>query len=83
MNIDYPEVTNIVVAKTCGCMKGKRKVAYQFLEEYHGLRMDKKDMLAAQLDAREKLLHYAKDPIDREAITKEIEELRLALDLMQ
>lgn len=83
MNIDYPEHENIVVAKTCGCKRGDRKVTYMFKEESHSLCIDRKDVLSAQLEACEKLLKYATDPFDKEAVAKEISELRLALDLIQ
>ena len=82
MNMDYPEHEAIAVAKTCGCKKGDRKVTYIFKEESHGLCIDRKDIMSAQLEACERLLKYAIDPVDKEAITKEISELKLVLDLM-
>ena len=83
MNIDYPENEEMAVAKTCGCKRGGRKVTYMFKEESLNLCVDRKDILSAQLLACEKLLKYATDPVDKEAISKEIMELRLALDLIQ
>lgn len=82
MNMDYPESTSIVIAKTCGCKANKRKVAYAFLNETHALCVDKKDLIAAQIEACEKLLKYATDEDDRTAVEKEIAELRMALDLL-
>jgi hypothetical protein len=82
MNLDYPEHDEIAVAKTCGCKKSGRKVTYMFKEESHSLCIDRKDILSAQLAACEKLSKYATDPADKEAVAKEITELRLALDLM-
>jgi hypothetical protein len=53
-----------------------------FLSEYHGLCLDRKDLVLAQLDACEKLLKYAKDRLEKDAIEKEIRDLKMALDLM-
>jgi hypothetical protein len=83
MNMDYPEHEEIAVAKTCGCKRSGRKVTYILKEESHSLCLDRKDILTAQLLACEKLIKYATDPADKEAVTKEIVELRLALDLIQ
>lgn len=82
MNIDYTEVPFTVVAKTCSCKDRKRKVSYLFLDAYHNLCMDKKDIVSAQLEACERLLKYARDQTDKNAIEKEIAELKMALDLM-
>lgn len=80
--MDYPESSSIVIAKTCGCRANRRKVAYAFLNETHALCIDKKDLIAAQIEACEKLLKYASDEDDRIAVQKEIAELRMALDLL-
>jgi hypothetical protein len=82
MNMDYPEHDEMAEARTCGCKRSGRKVTYMFKEESHSLCMDRKDILIAQLAACEKLLKYATDPADRDAVVKEIMELKLALDLM-
>jgi len=50
------------------------RLPYAFLSEYHGLCIDKKDLISAQLEACERLSKYADDPDDRSA--------RMALDLM-
>ncbi len=51
---------NMVVAKTCGCEKGrKQNVAYAFSDEFHSIYMDKKDIIKAEIDACESLLKYA------------------------
>lgn len=82
MNIITEEYDSPVTAKTCGCKQSKRKVTYAFLNETHSLCLDKKDLIAAQLEACEKLLKYATDDYDRMAVEQEINELRTALDLM-
>jgi hypothetical protein len=82
MNIAESEMPAIVAAKTCGCAEHKRKVTYAFQDAYHSLCIDKRDLLSAQLEACERLLRYATDDIDRNAIDKEITELRMTLDLM-
>lgn len=79
MNIVYSPLS--LVAKTCGCKENNR-VSYLFLEEPHGLCIDKKDLLEAQIHACETLLKYTKEPTETLAVQKEIEELRMARDLM-
>jgi hypothetical protein len=81
MNIVDSETVTMIVAKTCGCTD-KRRISYAFLQGYHDLCVDKKDIVSAQLEACERLLKYATDQIDRAALDKEIKELKMALDLM-
>ena len=55
MNIAETEGAFPIVAKTCGCReKNKRKVTYQFIDSYHSLCLDKKDIMYAELEACEK-----------------------------
>lgn len=83
MNIAGTEVSEIVVAKTCGCeKKNEQKVTYAFSNEFHSLCMDKKDVIEAEIQACERLLKYTKDASERSTVEKEIAELRMALDLM-
>jgi hypothetical protein len=82
MNIITYEYDSPIIAKTCGCKANKRKVTYGFLNESHSLCLDKKDLIAAQVEACEKLRKYATDGDDLKAVEKEINELRMALDLM-
>lgn len=82
MNIITEEYDSPVMAKTCGCNLNKRKVTYSFLSESHSLCLDKKDLIGAQLEACYKLVKYATDEDDRRAVEKEINELKMALDLM-
>ena len=82
MNLGEEENECPVIAKTCVSGADSRKVTYMFLNEYHGLCVDRKDLVLAQLEACEKLLKYAEDPGDKEAVEKEIMELKMALDLM-
>ena len=42
----------------------------------------KKDIVLAELEACDRLLKYARDQTDKNAIEKEIAELKMALDLM-
>ena len=49
MNISETEVPIKIVAKTCGCKKNKRIVTYQFIDSYHSLCLDKKDLIFAEL----------------------------------
>lgn len=82
MNIITEEYDSPVMAKTCGCKSNKRKVTYSFLSDTHSLCLDRKDLMTAQLEACNKLVKYAADADDKRAIDKEINELKMALDLM-
>ncbi len=75
------------MAKTCGCEDKKRKVTYSFIDSYHSLCHDKKDIILGQIEACERLVKYVteydRDQIDRQAIESEIDELKMVLDLIQ
>jgi hypothetical protein len=79
MNIEE-EAGSIVEARTCG--EKNRRVAYKFMDGFHTLCLDKKDIVLAEIDACEALLRACNDHGDRIAIEKEISELKLVLDLM-
>jgi hypothetical protein len=81
MNIDYPQSTNVVTAKMCGCSE-RQRVIYAFSEEFHSLCMDKNDIVQAEIEACEKLLKYTRTESERVVVEKEIDELKTALDLM-
>ncbi len=81
MNVMNSEASQLIVAKTCGCNDRGRKVTYNFVDTYHALCLDKKDIMIAQLGACELLLKYASDE-DRKTVEREIAELRMALDLL-
>jgi hypothetical protein len=57
-------------------------VRYAFSDNSNLLFMDKRDILLNQIQACEKLLEYAVEEKDREAVAKEIDELKSALDLL-
>ena len=82
MNIANTEEPLKVVAKTCSCKEKDKKVTYSFIDDSHGLCIDKKDIISAELEACERLLKYALDKTDEEIIKKEIAELKMTLDLM-
>lgn len=87
MNISKAESSYDIAAKTCGCENKKRKVTYSFIDSYHSLCHDKKDIILGQIEACERLVkytaEYGKDEIDRQAILSEIDELKMILDLIQ
>jgi hypothetical protein len=95
MNIGESEELSKLVAKTCGCSKDKRntnntsgisygrKVTYSFVDDYHSLCLDKKDILSAEMEACERLLKQTKDEIDKKIIQTEVAELKMTLDLMR
>jgi hypothetical protein len=82
MNIGYTESLWNVVAKTCGCKEQNRKVIYSFIDIYHSLCIDKKDIISAELEACERLLKDVMNKGDRQTIEKEIAQLKMALHLM-
>ena len=67
MNIVNPEVTVMLTAKTCGCKQKEnaRRVRYSFIDSYHSLCLDKKDIIEAELEACRKLLKYTGDSTDK------------------
>jgi len=83
MNIGLTEEDSDMIAKTCGCKDRKRKVTYSFVDSYHSLCKDKKDILLSEVQACEILLKYPGDENDTTTVENEIAELRLALDLLQ
>jgi hypothetical protein len=83
MNISETEAPVRLVAKTCGCGdKDKNKVTYEFLDSYHTLCLDKKDIIYAEIEASDTLLKDVSDEGDKETIESEITELKMVLDLL-
>lgn len=82
MNIINSEEPYDIVAKTCGCKDQNRKVTYSFVDTYHGLSKDKKDIIISEIEACERLRNYARDEVDRDVIKIEIAELKMTLDLL-
>ncbi len=81
MNISESEEPYEITAKTCLCKK-KRKVTYSFVESYHVLSKDKKDIILSEIRACERLKNYVWDELDERTIENEIAELKLILDLL-
>jgi hypothetical protein len=79
MNIAEGE-DQIIEARTCGDQN--KRVAYKFMDGFHSLCLDKRDILLAEIGACEMLLRACRDEGDRRAVEKEIAELKMALDLM-
>ena len=82
MNIPDSEEPYEIVAKTCGCKEKNRKVTYSFVDTYHALCKDKKDIIASEIQACERLRNYTRDEIDTNVIETEIAELKMTLDLL-
>lgn len=79
MNIAEGE-DQIIEARTCGDQH--KRVAYKFMDGFHSLCLDKKDIMLAEIAACEMLLRASRGEVDRKAVEKEIAELKKALDLM-
>ena len=62
--------------------KRKEKGYILSVDAYHSLCLDKKDIIASELEACERLLKYTSDGTDRKTVGTEIAELKMALDLM-
>ena len=77
LNIAYMESPLHIEAKTCGCKENGITIAYSFIDSYHSLCLDRKDIMLWQLDACERLLKYTTDEMDRSAIIKEIAEIKM------
>jgi vacuolar-type H+-ATPase subunit D/Vma8 len=82
VNIAHGEEDYDMVAKTCGCKDTKRKVTYSFVDSYHGLCKDKKDIVLSEIQACERLTNDTRDEIDKNVIETEIAELKMTLDLL-
>lgn len=83
MNICGSEVSMSISARTCNCKeKNGKRVAYTLIDSYHGLCLDKKDIVMSELEACIALLKYSTDQADRSAIEREIVQLRIMLDLL-
>lgn len=82
MNIANLESKSYIEAKTCGCRERSIKIEYPFVDAYHSLCLDKKDIILDQILACEKLLKYTADDMEKSAIIKEIAELKMTLDLL-
>jgi hypothetical protein len=83
MNVCKTEAQTPISARTCGCKaKGGRIVAYTLIDSYHGLCVDKRDIILSELEACLTLLKYSTDDTDRSVIEKEIEQLNILLGLL-
>jgi hypothetical protein len=82
MNVSESEAPYEITAKTCGCKDNDRKVIYSFVESFHNLSKDKKDILISEIQACERLRKYARDELDKQVIVAEISDLKMALDLL-
>ena len=82
MNLIESEIQILVEAKICGCNTNPKSISYNFIESSHSLCLDKREIILAQIQACNRLLKYAKDESDREAINRELGELKLTLDMM-
>jgi hypothetical protein len=60
-----------------------RKVTYSFVDSYHSLCRDKKDIILSEMRACERLLKYTRDENEKFTVEKEVAELKLTLDLLQ
>lgn len=79
MNIAHGE-DQLIEARTCG--DKNRRIAYKFMDGFHNLCIDKKDIMQAEIEACEMLLRACRDDESRKAVEKEIGELKMAMDLM-
>lgn len=83
MNICESEVPMSISTRTCNCKeKNGKSVAYTLIDSYHGLCLDKKDIIISELEACITLLKYSTDEADRSIIEREIVQLKIMLDLL-
>lgn len=82
MNTAYSDLQ--VAAKTTGRKDSNvQKVTYQFLADFHGICVDKRDIFECEIRACELLLQYTKDVSERAVLEGEITELRAILNLLR
>jgi hypothetical protein len=79
MNIAEGE-DQVIEARTCGDQN--KRVAYKFMDGFHSLCLDKREIVLAEIGACEMLLRACRDDEEKKAVGKEIAELKMALDLM-
>lgn len=82
MNITGSEVPSEIIAKTCGFKENRRKVTYSFVDKYHNLCKDKKDIIRSEIQACERLRNYTRDELDVNAIETEIAQIKMTFDLL-
>ena len=82
MNVTSSEEPCDIVAKTCGWNERDRKVTYSFVDTYHGLCKDKKDIILSEIQACESLMNETSDEVDKSVIETELSELKMTLDLL-
>lgn len=82
MNIAHMESSSHIEAKTSGRGEFGIKIGYSLIDTYHSLCLDKKDIMLSEIEACEKLLMVTNEERDKNAIKKEIAELKMALDLL-
>jgi len=66
-------------ARTSRYKESDRKVTYRFIDEYHSIGIDKRDILSAQLEACKELLIDTVDSTEIEIVQTEISELKIML----
>jgi hypothetical protein len=81
MNILETEFRFKIEAKTSK-LNDKTNVIYSFTEPYHNCCIDKKEIIIEQIKACENLLKYTNNKNDSLALKNEINELKLALDIL-
>ncbi|HJS63339.1 MAG TPA: hypothetical protein VJ767_00605 [Nitrososphaeraceae archaeon] len=79
MNITGTEISQVLIAKICGCKESNKKIIYSFVDQYHSLCLDKRDILASQIEACENLLIATPHNEDKQIIENEISELNTYL----
>lgn len=79
MNIARGE-DQLIEARTCG--DNNRSIAYKFMDGFHNLCIDKKDIIQAEIGACQMLLRACRDNESRKTVEKEIRNLKMAMNLM-
>ncbi|MPZ07053.1 MAG: hypothetical protein GEU26_11675 [Nitrososphaeraceae archaeon] len=83
MNIFESEIPMPISARTCSCKdKNGKMVAYAFVDSYHGLCLDKKEIIKFEIEACLTLLKRSSNDMDLITIEKEIVQLRNMLDFL-
>jgi hypothetical protein len=83
MNIIENEIPYLVEARTCGRKETGKSISDHLIESFHGLCLEKDELILAQIQACERLLKYAKDVEAISILKDEIIRLKLALDMIR
>ena len=77
MNVCRSEIPILISARTSGCKeKNEKTVVYSIIDSYHGLCLDKKDIIISEWEACKILLKYSTDDNSDSSAIEEMAQLQ-------